>query len=32
MQKTKLWTIVMLVSLMVAFAWACSASPGGASD
>jgi len=29
MQKTKLWTIVMLVSLMVAFAWACSASPEG---
>ena len=27
MQKTKLWTIVMLVSLMLAFAWACSAAP-----
>ena len=27
MQKTKLWTMVMLVSLMVALAWACSAAP-----
>ena len=27
MQKTKLWTIVMLASLMLALSWACSAAP-----
>ena len=31
MQKTKLWTMVMLVSLMVAFSWACRCGPGGAA-
>jgi hypothetical protein len=27
MKKTKLWVIVMVTSLMVAVAWACSAAP-----
>ena len=27
MQKTKLWTMVMVVSLMLAFSWACSSAP-----
>jgi rhodanese-related sulfurtransferase len=27
MQKRKLWVQVLVVSLMVAFAWACSAAP-----
>ena len=26
MQKTKLWAMVMAVSLMVAFSWACSSA------
>jgi rhodanese-related sulfurtransferase len=26
MQKTKLWAMVMVVSLMVAFSWACSSA------
>lgn len=26
MQKTKLWAIVMAVSLMLAFSWACSSA------
>ena len=27
MQKTKLWAMVMVVSLMLAFSWACAAAP-----
>ena len=27
MQKTKLWAMVMVVGLMLAFSWACSAAP-----
>jgi len=27
MKKTKLWAMVMVTSLMVALAWACSAAP-----
>jgi|WetSurMetagenome_2_1015567.scaffolds.fasta_scaffold755622_2 hypothetical protein len=28
MQKTRFWAMVMMVSLMVAFSWACSSAAG----
>ena len=31
MQKTKLWAMVMVASLMLAFSWACAVCPGSAA-